>query len=102
MGFGVSGDPLISNPKIILSSLIMARTMQTARKAVGSAPSKQLAGKSSRKSQGTEGVKKAARWRPGTVALREIRRFQKTTDLLLDPLISNSELSLSVLSNNFK
>ena len=61
----------------------MARTKQTVRKAVGSAPSKQLAGKSSRKSQGAEGVKKAARWRPGTVALREIRRFQKTTDLLL-------------------
>ena len=56
--------------------------MQTARKSVGSAPKKQLAGKSARKSQ-AEGVKKAPRWRPGTVALREIRRFQKSTDLLL-------------------
>lgn len=28
-------------------------------------------------------VKKAHRYRPGTVALREIRRYQKSTDLLL-------------------
>jgi histone H3 len=28
-------------------------------------------------------VKKPHRYRPGTVALREIRRFQKTTDLLI-------------------
>ena len=29
------------------------------------------------------GVKKPHRYRPGTVALREIRRYQKTTDLLI-------------------
>jgi histone H3 len=29
------------------------------------------------------GVKKPHRYRPGTVALREIRRFQKSTELLL-------------------
>ena len=29
------------------------------------------------------GVKKPHRYRPGTVALREIRRFQKSTDLLI-------------------
>ena len=29
------------------------------------------------------GVKKAHRYRPGTVALREIRRYQKSTDLLI-------------------
>ena len=29
------------------------------------------------------GVKKPQRFRPGTVALREIRRFQKSTDLLI-------------------
>ena len=34
----------------------------------------------------TLGVKKPHRWRPGTVALREIRRFQKSTDLLLRKL----------------
>lgn len=29
------------------------------------------------------GVKKPSRYRPGTVALREIRRYQKSTDLLI-------------------
>ncbi len=31
----------------------------------------------------TGGLKKARKYRPGTVALREIRRFQKSTDLLI-------------------
>lgn len=31
----------------------------------------------------TGGVKKPHKWKPGTVALREIRRFQKSTDLLI-------------------
>lgn len=29
------------------------------------------------------GMKKKMRWRPGTVALREIKRYQKATELLL-------------------
>ena len=63
---------------------IMARTKQTARKSTGGkAPRKQLASKAARKSTPAEGQKKARRYRPGTVALREIRRYQKTTDLLL-------------------
>src|ERR1700709_2908071 len=48
----------------------MARTKQTARKA---APS-------------SGGVKKPHRYRPGTVALREIRRYQKSTELLIRKL----------------
>ena len=32
------------------------------------------------------GVKKPHRYRPGTVALREIRRYQKSTDLLIRKL----------------
>ena len=32
---------------------------------------------------GSSGVKKPHRYRPGTVALREIRRYQKSTDLLI-------------------
>merc|ERR1712167_16282 len=32
------------------------------------------------------GVKRAHRFRPGTVALREIRRFQKSTELLIRKL----------------
>lgn len=34
----------------------------------------------------TGGVKKPHRWRPGTVALREIRKYQKSTDLLIRKL----------------
>ena len=63
----------------------MARTKQTARKSTGGkAPRKQLASQAARKATpSTGGVKKAHRYRPGTVALREIRRYQKTTDLLI-------------------
>jgi histone H3 len=63
----------------------MARTKQTARKSVGGkAPRKALANKAARKSApATGGVKKPHRYRPGTVALREIRRYQKSTELLL-------------------
>ncbi|GAB1285795.1 Histone H3.2 [Apodemus speciosus] len=63
----------------------MARTKQTARKSTGGkAPRKQLATKAARKSApSTGGVKKPHRYRPGTVALREIRRYQKSTELLI-------------------
>ena len=33
--------------------------------------------------EGIGGVKKAHRYRPGTLALREIRKYQKSTELLL-------------------
>ena len=83
----------------------MARTKQTARKSTGGkAPRKQLATKAARKStiKGSGkyvkfkimlkknynlifsiGIKKPHRYRPGTVALREIRRYQKSTELLI-------------------
>ena len=63
----------------------MARTKQTARKSTGGkAPRKQLATKAAcRSAPATGGVKKPHRYRPGTVALREIRRYQKSTDLLI-------------------
>ncbi|WVQ96155.1 histone H3 [Kwoniella sp. CBS 9459] len=73
----------------------MARTKQTARKSTGGkAPRKQLATKAARKATkssgagaGTSGgVKKPHRYRPGTVALREIRRYQKSTELLIRKL----------------
>ena len=66
----------------------MARTKQTARKSTGgNLPRKQLATKAARKSAPkTGGVKKPHRYRPGTVALREIRRYQKSTDLLIRKL----------------
>ncbi|KZO95376.1 histone H3 [Calocera viscosa TUFC12733] len=70
----------------------MARTKQTARKSTGGkAPRKQLATKAARKTASksgpaTGGVKKPHRFRPGTVALREIRRYQKSTELLIRKL----------------
>jgi histone H3 len=66
----------------------MARTKQTARKSTGGkAPRKQLATKAARKSApAAGGVKKPHRYRPGTVALREIRRYQKSADLLIRKL----------------
>lgn len=66
-----------------------ARTKTTARKSTGGkAPRKQLATKAAQKSAptGGGGVKKPHRYRPGTVALREIRRFQKSTELLIRKL----------------
>ncbi|XP_061002278.1 uncharacterized protein LOC133059311 [Dama dama] len=69
-------------------AFVMARTKQTARKSTGGkAPRKQLATKAARKSApATGGVKKPHRYRPGTVALREIRRYQKSTELLIRKL----------------
>ena len=66
----------------------MARTKQTARRSTGGkAPRKQLATKAARKTApATGGVKKPHRYHPGTVALREIRRYQKSTDLLIRKL----------------
>ncbi|XP_056670663.1 uncharacterized protein LOC130453524 [Monodelphis domestica] len=73
---------------ILDSRFKMARTKQTARKSTGGkAPRKQLATKAARKSApATGGVKKPHRYRPGTVALREIRRYQKSTELLIRKL----------------
>ncbi|KZV67097.1 histone 3 [Peniophora sp. CONT] len=69
----------------------MARTKQTARKSTaGKAPRKQLATMNAIRADRTKlingGVKKPHRFRPGTVALREIRRYQKSTELLIRKL----------------
>jgi len=63
----------------------MARTKQTARKSTGGrARRKQLATKAARKCAPVYGgIKTPCRYRPGTVALREIRRYQKSTDLFI-------------------
>jgi histone H3 len=67
----------------------MARTKQNARKSTGGkAPRRQLAAEAARSSvsygaSGVGGCKKPHRYRPGIVALREIRRYQKSVDLLI-------------------
>merc|ERR1711947_45731 len=83
----------------------MARTKQTARKSTGGkAPRKQLATKAARKSApATGGVKKPHRYRPGTVALREIRRYQKSTELLIRnlPFQSSAVMALQEASEAY-
>ncbi len=66
----------------------MARTKQTARKNTGGkAPRKHIATKHAKKTAAPSGgVKKPHRYRPGTVALREIRKFQKSTEMLIRKL----------------
>lgn len=66
----------------------MARTKQTARKNGGEKTvRRQLVQKAAKKAApSSAGVKKVHRWRPGTVAIREIRKYQKSTDLLLRKL----------------
>eukprot|EP01017_Pseudomicrothorax_dubius_P011598 TRINITY_DN14371_c0_g1_i1.p1 TRINITY_DN14371_c0_g1~~TRINITY_DN14371_c0_g1_i1.p1 ORF type:complete len:139 (+),score=22.46 TRINITY_DN14371_c0_g1_i1:51-467(+) len=63
----------------------MARTKQTARKAMMNkkVARKDLAAKSARKTAPATGGIRTHRFRPGTVALREIKKYQKTTELLI-------------------
>ena len=82
----------------------MARTKQTARKttrgmAYVGGKGKTLATKGRRRQRkSTGGVKKPHRYRPGTVALREIRRYQKGVELLI-PKLRFSKLCREVLQD---
>ena len=64
----------------------MARTKQTAKRQTGLGGGKVQSLAAAKKATGerrkAEG-KKPHRYRPGTVALREIRRYQKSTELLI-------------------
>ncbi len=63
----------------------MACVKQTARKSIGGTPPRlHLATKAAQASaQKAIAMRKPHCWRPGTVAAREIHKFQKTTDLLI-------------------
>ena len=62
----------------------MARTKQTARKSTGGkAPRYELASKVSRNINMYGVRRRPHRYRPGTVALRQIRNYQKSTELLI-------------------
>ena len=71
----------------------MARTKQTARKSTGGkAPRKLLAVKAARKTAPTkDGVKKPRRYRPGTRALQEIRKYQRSTERLVREIFAEEE-----------
>jgi histone H3 len=66
----------------------MPRVKQTARKLTGSRPiqGKKVPAHLQGRRNAPGGTKKPHRYRPGTVALREIRRYQKSTELLLRKL----------------
>ncbi|XP_060186324.1 histone H3.3a-like [Lycium barbarum] len=66
----------------------MARTKQTVRKSTGGKlPRMQLATNVARKFAPTiSGLKKPHKYRPGTVALHEICKYQKSTDLMIRKL----------------
>lgn len=67
----------------------MTRTKQTACKSTSrKAPRKQLATKAARKRVPATGdIKKPHHYRPGTEALLEIHRYQKSTELLIHKLL---------------
>lgn len=68
----------------------MARTKAVAVKTVAGGGKANKKGGAMRKTANTnatqDGERKPHRWRPGTVALREIKRYQKSTDLLIRKL----------------
>ena len=99
-------------PKDSLYFREMARTKEMARKKTGKTPRQNLVPKAPRKMLSQEqarknaakavaaaqknlgnlltgGLKRPMRYRPGTVALREIRRYQKSTELLIRKLPFN-------------
>mmetsp|Transcript_3901 Transcript_3901/g.5064 ORF Transcript_3901/g.5064 Transcript_3901/m.5064 type:complete len:143 (+) Transcript_3901:59-487(+) len=72
----------------------MARTKESSRKSTGKVPraglvskgKKTSSSKAKKASSGSSGTKKPHRFRPGTVALRDIKKYQKGTELLLRKL----------------
>lgn len=82
----------------------MARIKQTARKSTiggSKAPRNQITTKAARKTTINQSLlKRPRRFRPGTVALREIRKYQKSTDLLIRKL--PFQKLVRQISQNFK
>ena len=76
----------------------MARTKTTARKDRRPLPFTPLNIIRSKKTPPTMAVKKSHRYRPGTVALRQIRKYQKSTERLL-PFANFSRLCREIASN---
>ena len=70
----------------------MTRTKVTSSKLTGDGKTRRV--------QGSGRVRRPKRYRPGTVALREIRRYQKSTELLI-PKIPFQRLVREVVHNLF-
>ncbi|GCC21569.1 hypothetical protein chiPu_0020043 [Chiloscyllium punctatum] len=85
----ISSREIQTTVRLLLPGELAKHAVSEGTKAVTkyTTPRKQLATKAARKSApATGGVKKPHRYRPGTVALREIRRYQKSTELLIRKL----------------
>jgi histone H3/H4 len=63
----------------------MARTKQTTKKSTGGKIPRSSPGEKSvsKNKNSSSEIKKSHRFKPGTVALREIRKYQKSTELLI-------------------
>lgn len=72
--------------KAIGSKKVKSNLAATAGDGIEHELAKNHTSKAAGKNIASSGVKKPHRYRPGTVALREIRRYQKSTDLLLRKL----------------
>ena len=108
-----SGKYMVPKESLYFRERKMVKTKTTARKKTGKTPRKNLATKSPRKTltkeqarknaakatlaaqknlgnpRKTGGLKRPMRWRPGTVVLREICCYQKSTELLIRKLLFN-------------
>lgn len=71
-------------PQRLVTRVGRARTQTSVKSVGGKVPRKQIVVKAARRSMpATGGVKRPHRYRPGTVALREIRKYQGGTELLI-------------------
>ncbi|KAL5488111.1 CSE4 [Sanghuangporus weigelae] len=68
------------------SSPARPRPKPTARKSTGGRPPSSAGRATAARQSDAAPARKKPRWRPGTKALREIRKYQKSTDLLLRKL----------------
>merc|ERR1719282_2279085 len=79
----LSDGKSLGSPRLESKSLFDSKSLLMA----GKQSRGHLAAKAGRKQVAVQGdFKKAARYKPGAVALREIRRYQKSTDLLVRKL----------------
>ena len=80
-------NPILERPSTAMGSDVQGKRIPskpTSRKTItgGKQPHKHILHKSIKRSS-TGGIKKPHRYRPGLLALQEIRRYQQTTDSLI-------------------
>jgi len=83
---GIKTFPLRSSFLSLSNVSQMARTKHSARKSTGGKAPRLLLLRKNPRTATVAAPKMRHRYRPGTVALREIRRYQKSTELLIRKL----------------